>query len=217
MLSFPEKTYFNKRIPKQKFYDSIKLSPALHRQFVNEIDTIHWTNKLSRETLNIESGGKVEEIQIIQILLKQKSIAASILEVIDREIPYHLVFVLKYDSYGMIWINYKEENPGRKDKYTVDRGCKTDWVSFEELSLEIEGLNLDKVYENFMIQISQGRLKVDEDEDLKDAVMRVKDIDKLNTYITALENKVINEKQFNRQVELNRELRNAREELDRIK
>lgn len=34
MLDFPKSTEFNKRIPKQKFYEKIDVSPALKKVFV---------------------------------------------------------------------------------------------------------------------------------------------------------------------------------------
>ena len=33
MLGFPASTEFNKRIPKQKFYENLEVSPALRRVF----------------------------------------------------------------------------------------------------------------------------------------------------------------------------------------
>lgn len=37
MLDFPKSTEFNKRIPKQKFYEKIDVSPALKKVFVEQI------------------------------------------------------------------------------------------------------------------------------------------------------------------------------------
>lgn len=45
MLGFPQTTEFNKRIPKQKFYENMEVSPALKRVFVEQIKLIHWRNK----------------------------------------------------------------------------------------------------------------------------------------------------------------------------
>jgi hypothetical protein len=217
MLSFPKNTYFNKRIPKQKFYDTMKLSSGLEKLFVQEIETIHWVNKLSPDTLNLNAGTNVTEIEIIEIVVKQQSISRAIIDMIDREIPYHLVFVLKYNDNGQIWINFKEDSKNRKSKYKVDSSYKTDWMPYENLSLQINGLDLDRVYENFMIQISDGKLQIDGADDFKEAVMIVKEKETLTTYIESLENKIKNEKQFNRQVALNDELRKAKKELDKMK
>ena len=56
MLGFPASTEFGKRIPKQKFYEKIDISPALKRVFVEQIKLINWRNKLAASTLNIPAG-----------------------------------------------------------------------------------------------------------------------------------------------------------------
>lgn len=52
MLGFPVSTEFNKRIPKQKFYENLDVPPALRRVFVDQIKLVYWRNKLAASTLN---------------------------------------------------------------------------------------------------------------------------------------------------------------------
>lgn len=211
MMDFPKSTFFNKRIPKQKFYSKLEVSNNIVKLFVKEIDSIIWKYKLSEETLNINKGLYVSEIEIFEITLKQQSISESLIQFIDREIPYHIVFVIKYKDLGQILLCYKEESKKQEGKFKVDTYYKTEWTKYDELSLNIEGLDLDKVYENFLIQISAGNLKVDEDSNIKEAVEKSKEKEKLLTVINKLEIKIKNEKQFNRQVKLMGELRKVKE------
>ena len=51
MLDLPKSTEFNKRIPKQKFYEKIDVSPALKRVFVEQIKIIYLRNKLAASKL----------------------------------------------------------------------------------------------------------------------------------------------------------------------
>ena len=44
MIGLPITTEFNKRIPKQKFYENIDISPALKKVFVEQVKTIYWKN-----------------------------------------------------------------------------------------------------------------------------------------------------------------------------
>lgn len=213
MLKFPESTYFNKRIPKQKFYSKLNVSSKLEKSFVKEIDTIIWKYKLSEETLNIDAGTNVKEIEIIEITLKEKSINQNVIEFIDREIPYHIVFIFRYQDRGQICLSYKEENKIKEGKFKVDTYYKTDWREYDKLILEIEGLDLDKVYENFLIQVSEGNLNTDDGIVIKEAVEKSKKQEKLRAYINRLENKIKNEKQFNQQIKLMGEIRKAKEEL----
>lgn len=216
MLNFPKTTEFNRRIPKQKFYNNLSVSGELEQKFVKEIDTIYWKNKLSPETLNISAGSQVKEIQVIQINLKEENISKNIIEVIDREIPYHLVLILRYKDLGQAWISFKEENKNREGKFKVDSYYKTQWLSYDELFLEILGLDLDKVYENFIIQVAGGKLQVENNADIKVAISKAKEQEKLEAFIKGLEKKIKSERQYNLQVKLLAELRKAKAQLENI-
>ena len=41
MLGFPKTTDFNKRIPKEKFYENLNVTPALKKSFVDQIKVIY--------------------------------------------------------------------------------------------------------------------------------------------------------------------------------
>ena len=76
MLDFPKSTEFNKRIPKQKFYENIDVSPALKKVFVEQIKLIHWRNKLAESTLNIAPGQTVfvrTRLQCIETIRRNSS------------------------------------------------------------------------------------------------------------------------------------------------
>ena len=88
----------------------------------------------------------------------------------------------------------------------------SDWLPLKEFTLKLEGLNLDLVYENLARQISGGRLGFT--GDIGQDVERDKRRLKLERDIAALEKKVLLERQFNRQVELNGELKRLRKELE---
>jgi hypothetical protein len=214
MINLPESTFYNKKIPKQKFYDKLNVSKSLESLFIKEIESIIWKNKISHETINVSKGKTVAEIEVFEINLKGQNISQSVIEFIDREIPYHLIFILKFKDMGQICISYKEEKKSNEGKFKVDTFYKTEWQKFDELELNIEGLDLDKVYENLLVQIADGKLNTDDGTEIKYAVEKNKEREKLEEYIRKLENKVRNEKQFNRQVALLGELRKAKKQLE---
>jgi hypothetical protein len=213
MLDFPKSTIFNKRIPKQKFYEKLSVSSNLEKQFSKEVDSIYWKSKLSSDTINVSAGINVSEIEVFEITLKEQNISKNIIEVIDREIPYHLVFILRYKDLAQIWISFKQDSKSRDGKFKVDSYYKTDWSRYNDMFLKIEGLNLDKIYENFMLQVADGKLQIEDGTDIKDAVLKAKEQEKLEAYIRDLEMKIKNEKQYNRQVKLMGELRKAKDQI----
>ena len=214
MLKLPERTYYNKRIPKNKFYEKLKVKSKLEKQFSTEIESVYWKHKLAPDTLNISAGKNVQEIEIFEINLRQQGISSSIIETIDREIPYHILFVLRYQESAQLWISFKESSKNREGKFKVASYYCTDWLKAEELTLSVEGLTLDKVYENFIIQIAGEKLKLAEEKTLKEAVNEATENEKLQKQIQQLENKIAREKQFNRQVKLMGELRALKSKLE---
>lgn len=113
MLGLPKSTEFNKRIPKSKFYENLQLSPELKRCFVEQIKVIYWRNKLSPDTINLAAGSRVTELQVFSIRLNGSALDEAVLRQIDREISYHIVFILEYDGQCQAWIGYKEQaGPG---------------------------------------------------------------------------------------------------------
>lgn len=104
MLGLPERTEFNKRIPKQKFYENMDVSPALKRVFVEQIRIIYWRNKLAATTMNIAAGEEVTEIEVFEVRVQEPQFDEAVLRQIDKEIPYHILFLLTCDRKEQAWI-----------------------------------------------------------------------------------------------------------------
>ena len=104
---FPASTEFGKRIPKQKFYENLDVSPALRRVFIDQIRLVYWRNKLAASTLNIAAGEAVTEIEVLEIRLNGPQLDEAVLKQIDKEIPYHILFILTCDGKAQAWIGHK--------------------------------------------------------------------------------------------------------------
>lgn len=216
MLGLPKSTEFNKRIPKQKFYEQIDITPTLKRAFVEQIRTIYWRNKLAVSTLNIASGERVTEIEVFEIRLSEPALNEAVLRQIDKEIPYHLLFLLEYEEKYQAWIGYKEAAESGKNAFKVSRYYHTEWMEEENLPLKLDGLNIDTIYDNFVRQIAGNALQSNKAESLKESVERENRRLTLQKQIQTLEAKMQKEKQFNRQMQLNTELKKLRKELESL-
>ena len=110
------------------------------------------------------------------------------------------------------WTAYKEAAVSSKNAFKVGTYFHTEWVCENDLKLRVDGLDLDKVYESFVRQIagdSLGNSKIN--ESLKDSVEREEKINKIKRKIAALEGGIRREKQLNKQVKMNQELKELRE------
>lgn len=213
MLGFPQTTEFNKRIPKQKFYEELAVSPALKRVFVEQIKLIHWRNKIAPTTINIASGEVVNEIEVIEIKVNQQSLDEAVLRQIDKNIPYHILFILSCGNKVQAWTGYKEATEGGK-AFKVNKYYHTDWMLPDELILEIEGLNMDAVWENFIIQV--GGVELEQGKSLDEQIETVELKAKLKKDIEKLEKQARNEKQPSKKFQLASQVKSLQKELSKL-
>ena len=214
MLGLPKSTEFNKRIPKQKFYENLTVTPAMKRVFIDQIKVIYWRNKIAATTMNLAAGDTVTEVEVFEVKLASPQLDVSVLRQIDKEIPYHIIFLLECDGKYQAWTAYKETAASGKNAFKVGTYYHTDWLDETALPLKIDGLNVDKVYENYVRQIAGDALQAEKQESLKDSVDRDTRRQELQKQIAALQLKVRKEKQLNKQVQLNTELKKLKKELE---
>ena len=201
MLGLPVSTEFNKRIPKQKFYENIAVTPAMKKAFVEQIKIIYWRNKIAATTLNLAAGEQVTESEVFEMRLSAPELDESVLRQIDREIPYHILFLLEYEGKYRAVIGYKEAATG-KTAFKVDRYYSTDWLDEDDLPVHLDGLSLDAVYENFVRQIAGEVLSDIYGTTLKESVEQQKQREQIEKQIATLEAKIRKEKQPKKKFEL---------------
>lgn len=217
MIGLPAKTEFNRNIPKQKFYENTEISPSLKRVFVEQVKSIYWKNKISASTTNLAAGKNVTELQVFEIKLKSPVLDDSLLRHIDMNVPYHILFILEYQGKYQAWIGYKEAAASGKAAFKVNSYYHTDWLEEEQLPLKLEGLSVDDVYENFVRQIAGDKLKAnDASESLKESVEKDDKRQVLQKQIDALKAKIRKEKQLNKQMKMNDELKKLKKEMESL-
>lgn len=215
MLKLPSSTLVNRKIPKRKFYEKLQANHQLKELFTQQVESIVWKYKLSKDTIRLEPKGDIEEIQVFEIYLKQMSYSQDILRSIDRAIPYPILHVLIYEEQVKLAIAYKERNRYDENRFVVHSYHESKWQPVDELRFDfIQGLDLKTVYENIIRNLLTVKAK--HDTELASALERQAQIDKLMKECQRLESKIRNEKQFNRKVELNMELQRKRKELNQL-
>lgn len=211
MLNLPQTTEFNKRVPKQKFYEHLPANAKIKSLFAAQIKTIYWRNKIAASTLNISAGTTLPELEVFEVKLNTPEISEVVLRQIDLAIPYYILFLLEYNGKYKAAISFKEVTENKNIK--VNNYYYTNWLDEQDLPLKMEGLNIDTVYENFVRQIAGQSLEKQENTNLKQSIAKADEKAKLQKQITALENKIRKEKQFNKKFELSMELKKLRKEF----
>ena len=207
MLGLPTSTECNRRIPKQKIYEKSELSPALKKAFSAQIASIHWRNKIAPEVLNLAAGKEVRELEVFELRLNDGQMDEAVLRLIDRAIPYHILFVLVWEARMRLAVAYKEMPDAKSTGVRVEHYYYTDWMPVGELALRLEGLSMDAVYENLVRRIAGGALGDARTSTLRESVAAQGRRERIGKQIATLEAKIRREKQPKKKFELVQELK----------
>ena len=110
---------------------------------------------------------------------------------------------------------YKEAAASGSNTFKVSRYYHTEWMPENELQFQLDGLSMDTVYESLVRQIAGDVLQADSGESLQVSVERDEKRRQLEKQIATLESKMRKEKQLNRRVEINTEIKKLRMRLER--
>lgn len=211
MLALPHTSIVNRVVPKNSFDKYI--SSKQKKLFTEYIERIKWTNKLSKETIKLE-GKEVKEIQVFEIHLKKKFENEEVLNIIDKHIPYHIIFLLLIDNEILFSAAQKHPNPTSEDTSVIDWRFSTTWLENENKLFELDlKKSLDHVFSDFCLQIS-GKHE-NRNKSLQDIISKEQLKKQLNIEIKRLETEIKNCKQFKQKVELNLKLNDKRKELEK--
>jgi len=155
---------------------------------------------------------EIEEIQVFHISLKLKSEVDSIITVIEKAIPYHIIFIISVEDAYMLYTSKKHNHVINEDNAVIDWTFKTDWLMDTNLySINLKK-DIDFVYTDFCNQITGNNAK-ENTKSVQELIEEESKLKKLNAQISKLEKAIKREKQFNRKVELNNQLQQLKKKL----
>lgn len=214
ILNFPASTHVDRLVPKTAFYKNLEINARLRTRFVEDVERIEWLYKLAPSTMNVNDGKLVHEIVVFQVQLKAEDTPDDVFLTIDRQMPRHVVFLLRFADRGRLLLNYKEWADVDKTRFNILKTFRTEWMPLAEVKLALEGSTLDGIYEAFAGQVSGfGTHKA---EDTKQILALQDEIARKRRTAEALQKRVRNEKQFARQMELNSEARTLKREIAKL-
>jgi hypothetical protein len=215
LFSFPKQAEFGKVIPKSKIYEHTKPSKSLKEKFVSELDHITWLFKLSPETLRLPARGGISEIQIFGLTLKKEEVSEQVLRCIDEAIPHLIFFELYYHDKVKIKASYKRPNELDSSKFVVDTYFESPWMPTDVRRIALPvALDLMGLYEQMLR--SYMDIQARENEPLRLQIERINANKSLQKECLKMAKKLENEKQFNRKVELNSQLRDLNSKLESL-
>lgn len=210
-LKFPRTTIVGKPVPKNAFYKHLEVNAKIKQHFVDDVVSIHWLYKLAPSTINVEDGKRVHEIVVFSAVLKSKDCPDDVFLFIDQNMPRHVVFILEFDNRYKVLLNYKEWKDGQNGQFKIIKTFATEWLADNQLLLTFEGQNMDALYEAMAGQVSGFGTK--KAEDTKRIVELEAQIGKAKREVETIQKRIRNERQLNRQMELNGEARGIKRQI----
>ena len=198
MLNFPASTHVNRLVPKTAFYKHLEMNTRLKMRLVEDVERIQWLYKLAPSTMNVDAGKVVHEIVVLRVTLKVEDMPDD-------------AFLLQYANRVRLLLNYKEWADADKTRFNILKTFRTEWMPLMDVKLELVGLTLDNIYEDFVGQISG--FVTNNAADTKQILALQDEIARKRRGAEALQKRVRNERQFAKQMELNNEVRALKRDI----
>ncbi len=182
--------------------------------FTNDIAKIIWSNTLSTKTINLPHK-EIEEIQIFNIELKAQKEIKTILEIIDRSIPYHIIFVVTFEEMVYLSTSSKHASPLNDNKSVIDWVYCSPWFKKSETQYNLKlKKDIDTIFFDFCSQLSpKSNPNIKDIVDLSDYNSKIYFLTK---EIEQLKKKIISSTQFNKKVEMNLILKDLEQQLKKL-
>lgn len=145
MLGLPKSTEYNRLVPTEKFLDNMRATQYMRDVFAEQIDSVIWTNKISKETSGIIPGKHFSEMEVLQINLLKNALDKRALSCIDKAIPYYVLYVQHVNESCQLWLGDKTYM--RNGHVKVLNYYRTRWISPSEFSFPMREKTIDSVYQ----------------------------------------------------------------------
>lgn len=218
-FDYPKAAAFGRVVPKSRIYEHAGASTALRDLFVTQVDQIVWKYKLAPETTNLAATKAVNEIQVFGISLRTSKLDEDVLCAIDRAIPFPLIFELSWSGKRKAVAAFKRPSDADSTKWVVSGYFATEWAPDDAPRRPLPvALNLGGLYDALITALMPDAAVGGEPavEDIQARVARVEAIRVKTREVDRIKARLAREKQFNKRVAINAELRAARQDLERL-
>lgn len=215
-INYPKQAAFGRTLPKNKIYEHSGANKRQKDMFVEQVEQIVWQYKLAPETINLPAKPGVPELQVLSIQLKTLELNLDVLRCIDGAVQFPIIFELNFDGRTQVIAAYKRPNESDASRWVLSDYFATAWLpsDIERAAMPL-ALDLGGLYEQALHRLILTPVRPQ--ESLTDLVGRVERVAAKQREVEKAASKLAKEKQFNRKVEANAELRTLRAELEALK
>ncbi|MBV5327156.1 MAG: DUF4391 domain-containing protein [Chlorobium sp.] len=214
-FDYPKGAAFGRILPKSKIYEHGTPSSAVKELFIRQVEQIVWQYKLAPETVNLTGTRSVPEIQIFSIALKDGELKQDVLRCIDQAIPFPILFELRYENDVKGIAAYKRPSEADGAKWVVSDYFETEWVPGDTPRKRLPLVfDLEALYTNLLTPLMPYPARPE--EGFQARIERMEKICSRQRELERCEARLRKEKQFNRKVAINAELRALKQELENL-
>lgn len=213
LYQYPAKTLLGRVVAKQRILAHVRATTRLRERLRDDVAQITWHAKLAHNTLNLPGTDDVPELQVFVITLKGDDLHLDVLRAIDRAIPFPILFELHGARGIRVTAAYKRPSQADSRKWVLDdHYASSDWLPAETPRQPLPtAIDLRQLYQQLLRSLLSTSAR--QGEALPEQLERLKAVEALTKDAATLEKRLRNEKQFNRKVEINAELRSIREKI----
>jgi len=217
---FPKATQFGRRLAKEKIYLHAKPGNKQRQLFIHQVEKMQWQFKLAPETVNLPASKQVLEIQVIDIWLKadETELDEVILRLIDKVIKhpiYYRIYSTKKVQFAMAWKRPHETN---KNQWVIESYLRSSWQSINKTETRAQALpvvtNMAALYDAMLSNLLE--IAARPEETLAQQLERINQINIAQKQLQKLESQLKREKQYNRKVEINGQINQAKQNLNQL-
>ncbi|MBU2741556.1 DUF4391 domain-containing protein [Acidithiobacillus albertensis] len=214
-INYPKQAAFGRNLPKNKIYEHSGANTRLKDLFIEQVEQIVWQYKLAPETINLSAKPGVPELQIFSIQLKTAELNLDVLRCIDGAVQFPIIFELSFDGRTQVVAAYKRPNESDASRWVLSDYFATAWSpsGIERAAMPL-ALDLGGLYEQVLHRLIPTPARPQ--ESLTDLVARVELVAAKQREVEKAASKLAKEKQFNRKVEINANLRQLKNELEEL-
>ena len=198
MLGLSKATEMSKQLPKKAVYAKFQMNTSAKEKIDADISKITIVNEITPNKVNIPAGDEVKSIFVLLVSLKRKDFDEKTIATLSKLIPQNILFVLEYGSASKLAIYHTKI-------------MQTDWKPTEEQRIELQGLNLDKVWENVVVAV--GGVDIEQGNTLDEQIEVNEKRQKLEKEIAKLEKQARAEKQPKKKFEMVQRIHSLKGEL----
>ena len=203
MYGLPQRTEINKPLHKTKVFEKFDLTASQRDSFDADISRMFITHVVAESTIpTIKAGNEIADFYIIEVSLKRREYAPKNIELLAKFIPRKILFVQHFEEKAQFAIHHTKL-------------ICSEWQQRDTLNVPLAGLDLDAVWENIVANV--GAITVQQGNTLTEQIKSDEQKTKLQKQIQLLQQKLNKEKQYNKQIEINAEIKQLKKQLNDIK